>query len=252
MNALKEYTFVGSPLWRMSGGKDLVRVELTIRKVLLTNRYKKRAESRRQSAPSAGEWPRQPAAATRLPTTTRSTPARRQPTMEREMPPPPTQTLPDTTRQHITHDRTQKTATIQPSPIITRPPQATSTSPVSPPKKKSRTQFQQRQPTRRRTIPATTASTSHLLYMRSMTSRKSTASTWWTLTLWSSRPNVSNDQMRRSTLTFQLSSCTSSTPATRNWSWWKDPPASSTVENIYEHREKKLEKGTQQKNIISW
>ena len=102
MNALKEYTFVGSPLWRMSDGKDLVRVELTFHKVLPTNRYKKRAESRRQPAPSAGEWPRQPAAATRPPTTTRSTPARRQPTMEREMPPPPTQTLPDTTRQHIT------------------------------------------------------------------------------------------------------------------------------------------------------
>ena len=29
MNALKECTFVGSPLWRMSDGNDLVRVELT-------------------------------------------------------------------------------------------------------------------------------------------------------------------------------------------------------------------------------
>ena len=60
--------------------------------------------------------------------------------MEREMPPPPTLTLPDTTRQHITQYRTQKTATIQPSLIITKPPPATSTSPVSPPKKKSRMQ----------------------------------------------------------------------------------------------------------------
>ena len=138
MNALKEYTFIGSPLWRMSDGKDLVRVELTFHKVLPTNRYKKRAESRRQPAPSAGEWPRQPATSTRPPTTTRLMPARRQPPMEREMPPPPTQTLPDTTRQHITHDCTQKTATIQPSPIIIRPA-TPPPSPESPLMKKPRT-----------------------------------------------------------------------------------------------------------------
>ena len=59
MNALKEYTFVSSPLWRISDGKDLVCVEL-FHKVLPTNRYKKRAESRRQPAPSAGKWPHQP------------------------------------------------------------------------------------------------------------------------------------------------------------------------------------------------
>ena len=139
LRALSEYKFVGTPLWRMSDGKDLVRVELTFHKALPTKPYyKKRAESRRQPAPSAGEWLRQPAAATRPPTTTRSTPARRQPAMEREMPPPPTQTLPDTTRQHITHDRTQKTATIQPSPIITRPA-TPPPSPESPPTKKPRT-----------------------------------------------------------------------------------------------------------------
>ena len=141
LRALSEYKSVGTPLWRMSNRKDLVRVELTFHKALPTKPYyKKRAESRRQPAPSAGEWPRQPADATRPSTRTRSTPAHRQLTMEWEMPSPPMQTLPDTTRQHITHDRTQKTATIKPSPIITRLPQATSTSPVSPPKKKSRTQ----------------------------------------------------------------------------------------------------------------
>ena len=128
LRALSKYKFVGTPLWRMSDGKDLVCVELTIHKALPTKPYyKKRAESRRQPAPSAGEWPRQPTAATRPTTTTRSTPARRQPAMEREMPPPPTQTL----QEHITHDRTQKTATIQPSLIITRP--------ATPPTKKRRT-----------------------------------------------------------------------------------------------------------------
>ena len=60
--------FVGTPLWRMADGKDLVRVELTFHKKLPTPRYyKKRAESRRQPAPPAGEWPRQPAPATRPP-----------------------------------------------------------------------------------------------------------------------------------------------------------------------------------------
>ena len=93
----------------------------------------------RQPAPSAGEWPRQPAPATRA--TKRQTPVRRPPPcQEKETSPPSAQTLPDTPRQHITHDRTQKTATIHSSPNITRPPPATSTSPVSPPKKKTRTQ----------------------------------------------------------------------------------------------------------------
>ena len=74
LRALSEYKFVGTPLWRMSDGKDLVRVELTFHKALPTKPYyKKRAESRRQPAPSAGEWPHQPAATTRPPTTTRST-----------------------------------------------------------------------------------------------------------------------------------------------------------------------------------
>ena len=71
LRALSEYKFVGTPLWRMSDGKDLVRVELTFHKALPTKPYyKKRAGSRRQPAPSAGEWPRQPAAATGPSTTT--------------------------------------------------------------------------------------------------------------------------------------------------------------------------------------
>ena len=108
LRALSEYKFVGTPLWRMSDGKDLVRVELTFHKALPTKPYyKKRVESRRQPAPSADEWPHQPSAATRPTTTTRSTPARRQPAMEREMPPQPTQTLQDNTSRMIAHRRQQ-------------------------------------------------------------------------------------------------------------------------------------------------
>ena len=75
LRALSEYKFVCHPLWRMADGKDHVRVELTFHKNLPTLPvYKRRAESRRQPAPSAGEWPRQPTAARRQPFTTRSTP----------------------------------------------------------------------------------------------------------------------------------------------------------------------------------
>ena len=88
LKALSEYKFVGTPLWRMSDGKDLVRVELTFHKKLPTPRfYKKGAESRRQPAPPAGEWSRQPAPATRLP------PRRVSTQMEKETLPPPTQTV---------------------------------------------------------------------------------------------------------------------------------------------------------------
>ena len=46
LRTLSEYKFVGTPLWRMSDGKDLVRVELTFHKKLPTPRvYKKGAES---------------------------------------------------------------------------------------------------------------------------------------------------------------------------------------------------------------
>ena len=59
LNALREYNFVGYPLWRMSDGKDFVWVELTFHKNLPTTRlYKKGAESKRHPAPYAGGWPR--------------------------------------------------------------------------------------------------------------------------------------------------------------------------------------------------
>ena len=45
LNALKEFNFVGARLWRLSDGKDLVRVELTFHKTQPTSRYvKKRAK----------------------------------------------------------------------------------------------------------------------------------------------------------------------------------------------------------------
>ena len=114
LRALSEYKFVGTPLWRLSNGKDLVRVEVTFHKKLPTPRvYKKGAESRRQPAPPAGEWPRQPTPATRLP-------PRREPTqMEREMLPPPTQTILQTLHQ-IIRPCYKNTATITAWPTITR------------------------------------------------------------------------------------------------------------------------------------
>ena len=131
LRALSEYKFVGTPLWRMSDGKDLVRVELTFHKKLPTPRvYKKGAESRRQPAPPAGEWPRQPAPATRPP------PRREQKQMERETLPPPPQTILQTPHQ-IIRPGYKNTATITASPTITRPAPAPA-SPVTPPPKKAR------------------------------------------------------------------------------------------------------------------
>ena len=49
LRALSEYNFVGSPLWRMSDGKDLVRVELTFHK----NLYQ-RLESTRRGLKAGG------------------------------------------------------------------------------------------------------------------------------------------------------------------------------------------------------
>ena len=88
LRALREYKFVGTPLCRMSDGKDLVRVELTFHKNLPMPRiYKKGAEIRRQPVLPVGEWLRQPAPA-------RRPPPRREPTqIERETLPP----LPQTT-----------------------------------------------------------------------------------------------------------------------------------------------------------
>ena len=131
LRALSEYKFVGTPLWRMSDGMDLVRVELTFHKKLPTPRvYKKGAESRRQPAPPAGEWPRQPAPATRPP------PRQETMQMERETLPPPTQTILQTPHQ-IIRPRYKNTATITASPTITRPTPAPA-SPVLPPPKKAR------------------------------------------------------------------------------------------------------------------
>ena len=129
LRALSEYKFVGTPLWRMSDGKDLVRAELTFPKKLPTPRfYKKGTESRRQPAPPAGEWPCQSAPATRPP-------PRRVPTQtEREMLPPPTQTILQTPQQ-IIRPRYKNRATITASPTFTRPPPA---SPESPPSKRAR------------------------------------------------------------------------------------------------------------------
>ena len=140
LNALRQYKFDGSPLWRMVDGKDHIKIEVTFRKATNQRFDKRRAESRRQPAPSAGEWPRQPTTARRPPTTTttRSTPARRQPTMENETPPPAVQTLQTTTPSTIKHQRKPQTAMITPSPITMRPT-TPPPSPDSPPPKKQRT-----------------------------------------------------------------------------------------------------------------
>ena len=123
----------------MADGKDHVKTEVTFRKTTNQRFDKRRAESRRQPAPSAGEWPRQPTAARRPTTmTTRLTPARRHPILEKETPPSVVQTLQTTTPSIIKHQRKPKTAEITPSPIIMRPT-TPPPSPDSPPPKKQRT-----------------------------------------------------------------------------------------------------------------
>ena len=119
LNALKEYSFAGQTLWRMYDGKDLAKVELTFHKKPMNDRhyYKKRSESKRQLTPSAGEWARQPTATTR-PTASRPTlqVRRTTPHLERETPPPSTQTFqhqPET----LTLPRCKTTTTIyKPAP----------------------------------------------------------------------------------------------------------------------------------------
>ena len=138
LNALRQYKFAESPLWRMADGKDHVKTEVTFRKTTTNQRFdKKGAESRRRPTPPAGEWPRQPTAARRPPPPTTTRPTLPTPSQEKETSPPSTQILPGATRSTITHDRTQKTAIIEPAPIITRPTTPPPT-PESPPKKKSR------------------------------------------------------------------------------------------------------------------
>ena len=134
LRALSEYKFVGHPLWRMADGKDHVHVKLIFHKTLPTLPvYKRRAESRRQPALSAGEWPRQPTAARQPPPPTRPTPpARRQPTTpEQETTPPAPQILQIDTATIIVPSP-PKTAQILPSPIIRRPATPPPESPKSP------------------------------------------------------------------------------------------------------------------------
>ena len=136
LNALKEFNFVGAPLWRLSDGKDLVRVVLTFHKNQPTSRYdKRRAKSRRQPASSAGEWPRQPTAAIE----DLRRPDRRLPADSRLWRRRHHTSRPDTADNNTLHHQTSAQATDStPSPIIWRPTTAPP-SPESPPPKKPRT-----------------------------------------------------------------------------------------------------------------
>ena len=138
LRAPSEYKFVGHPLLRMADGKDHVRVELTFHKNLPTQPiFKKRAKSRRQPAPSAGEWPRQPTAA-RRPPPTRSA-------LEKETSPPALQIM-EITPDTITVTRPPQTAQLTPSPSIKKP----AASPEVPRAKRPRTKspkYTSKQPT---------------------------------------------------------------------------------------------------------
>ena len=140
LRALSEYKFVGHPLWRIADGKDHVPVELTFHKNLPTQPiFKKKAESRRQPAPSAGEWSCQPTAA-RRPPPTRSSPTvqpvhREAP--EKETSPPALQIM-EFTPDTITVPRPPQTAQLTPSPSIKKPT-TLSPSPEIPPAKRTRT-----------------------------------------------------------------------------------------------------------------
>ena len=137
LNALRQYKFAESPLWRMADGKDHVKIEVTFRKPTNQRFDKKGAESRRRPTPPAGEWPRQPAPA-RRPVTRPTPPASLQPTTpEKETTPPAQQTLQIDTAT-ITVQRPPKTAQITPSPTIQRPA-TPPPSPETPPPKKPRT-----------------------------------------------------------------------------------------------------------------
>ena len=149
LRALSEYKFVDHPLWRMADGKDHVRVELTFHKNLPTQPiFKKRAESRRQPATSAGKWPRQPTAA-RRPLPTRSTPTA-QPTVRPEAPEketsPPALQIMEITPDTITVTRPPQ---LTPSPSIKKPA-TPSPSPEVPRAKRPRTispKYTSKQPT---------------------------------------------------------------------------------------------------------
>ena len=123
LNALSQYRFNGSPLWRVREGKDHVKIKVTFWKQ--TNQYfgKKGAEGRRQPTPPAGEWPHQPKDWQLL--------KDQRPVWRR--------------RHHHHHHRLYQTlqdppshmiaCIIEPAPII---PSPTTLPSVSPPKKKSR------------------------------------------------------------------------------------------------------------------
>ena len=167
------------------------------------------------------------------------------------MPPPPTQTLPYTTRQHITHDRTQNTATIQPSPIITRPPQATSTSPVSP-TKKSRTQSPPAPANKKKnhtrydsfdfSYPIHEKYDLQEVYNVHMMNSDTVIVKAQRL----QRPDETINIDLPAFFMYKLNA------SDKKWVMVKGPTSKFYVENIYEHIEKKLEKGTQQRSIISW
>ena len=57
LNPLRQYSFDGSPLWRMADGKDHVQIQVTFRKST-DQPDKKRAGSRRQPTPSTGKHQR--------------------------------------------------------------------------------------------------------------------------------------------------------------------------------------------------
>ena len=137
LRALGEYKY---PLWRMADGKIHARVELTFHKTLpRLPVYKKRAESWRQPASSADEWPRQSTGARRPPPpTTRPPPtARWQPTTPEKETSLPAKTLQIVTQTTITLQRSPKTAQITPLPNIQKPATPPS-SPESPRAKKPR------------------------------------------------------------------------------------------------------------------
>ena len=130
-------------------GKDHVRVELTFHKNLPTQPiFKKRAESRRQPAPSAGEWPRQPTAA-RRPPPTRSAPTA-QPTVRREAlekdTSPPALQIMEITPDTITVTRPPQTAQLTPSPSIKKPAASPEVSRAKRPRTKS-PKYTSKQPT---------------------------------------------------------------------------------------------------------
>ena len=107
-NALRDFGFNQAPLWRLAEGKDLVKVELTFYKSNRPTAGRKKGDTSRtaQSAPSAGEWPRQPR------------PAR---TEVLRQTPPPTETTILVQPPATIHKPTTKTVTNAEGPIITAP-----------------------------------------------------------------------------------------------------------------------------------